>query len=418
MAIGKTCAVDDLRIESAEGEGQENGGARAFAVTARPIEGTPRVLVAFEDVTEAERAASAARRVELGFREVLGEASEAIFMVGEAGQVLFANRAAATTFGYEREELVGLRVEVLLPEREREAYDAYRADYQRAPSPSVVSRRELLARRKDGSEVPVELTLDSMTGEAGRIFVAFVSDITQRREDEQKIREYQDRLERMAFDAALSEERERRRIAVDLHDRIGQSLALAQIKLTSAREALSGPPRADVGAVIALLEQSAVETRTLTFELSPPVLYDLGLKEALSWLADEVEKRYGIRVDVVDDDLEKPLDDTTRALVFRAVRELLMNVFKHAKVEKARVSLRRSDDHFDITVEDSGVGFEKDAGAERTAGGFGLFSVREQIRRLGGTLEIDSAADRGTRVTMLLPLAPPSGRSAQEGASS
>jgi len=134
------------------------------------------------------------------------------------------------------------------------------------------------------------------------------------------------------------------------------------------------------------------------------VLYDLGLKEALSWLADEVEKRYGIQIELEDDQADKPLDNATRALVFRAVRELLMNVFKHAKTPTAKVSLRRADDHFDIAVEDAGVGFDQDAASERTTGGFGLLSVREQIGRLGGTLEIASAPSKGTRVSMRLPL--------------
>ena len=243
-----------------------------------------------------------------------------------------------------------------------------------------------------------------MPGENGPLVVSFVSDITRQRESEQKLRDYQDRIQRMAFDATLTEERERRRIAADLHDRIGQSLALAQIKLTSIREAVTGTPRDGVDKAVELIAQSINDTRTLSFELSPPVLYDLGIKEALSWLIEEVEKRHGIQVELIDDGTEKPLDDTTAALVFRAVRELLMNVFKHAQSASATVSLQRTSDHFEVEVADKGAGFDPNATAPSFGGGFGLFSVREQISRLGGTVQIASAPREGTRVSLRVPL--------------
>ena len=179
--------------------------------------------------------------------------------------------------------------------------------------------------------------------------------------------------------------------------------AVAQIKLTTARDSVAGALQASLDEVIALLDQSAAETRTLTFELSPPILYDLGLKEALSWLAEDIEHRFGIRVDLRDDEQQMPLDDTSRALVFRAVRELLMNVFKHAKTPSAKVEVHRVDDRFDIVVEDSGVGFDVDGAARQ--GGFGLLSVREQIRRLGGRLEVVSKPSLGTKVTLQMPIA-------------
>jgi signal transduction histidine kinase len=222
---------------------------------------------------------------------------------------------------------------------------------------------------------------------------------------DKEVRAYQDRLQQMAFDTALTEDRERRRIATQVHDHIGQSLALAQIKLTSMRETIRDPGRATFDEAVELLEQSIVDTRTLIFDLSPPVLYDLGLREALSWLVEEFEKRHGILIGVTDDGMDKRLDDATAGLVFRAVRELLTNVFKHAKADSARVSLRRAGDHIDIEVEDKGTGFDAKAlGSQSSGGGFGLFSVREQISRLGGTVEIISAPGQGTRVNMRVPL--------------
>jgi PAS domain S-box-containing protein len=327
-------------------------------------------------------------------------------MFDPTGRVLFANPAAAQLFGFEREELTGLSVDSLVPERLREIHASHRADYLAAPSSRPMGRgRDLVGRRKDGSEFPIEVVLSTMTREDALVVVAFVTDVTQRRTAERQIGAYQDRLRRMAFDAALTEERERRRIAIELHDGIGHALALAQIKLTSVRGDLVGPSQGAVEGAVKLLEQAIADQRTLIFDLSPPVLYDLGLKEALAWLAEDVEKRHGVQIEVVDDGADKPLDDVAKAVVFRGVRELIMNVLKHAKARAAKVSLRRADDHLEIDVEDRGVGFDPDAPPDRaTEGGFGLLSVREQITSLGGTLKINSAPQQGTCASVCVPL--------------
>ena len=281
----------------------------------------------------------------------------------------------------------------------------HRSDYSGVASPRPIARRrELVGRRKDGSEFPVEVEIGSVAQEGGPVIVAFVTDISERRAAEKEIQSYQDRLQRAAFDALLTEERERRRIAIELHDHVGQALALAEIKLTSVRADLSGAPRASVDAAVELLHQAIGGSRTLVFELSPPILYDLGLKEALMWLAEDLEKRHGIRIEVADDGADKPLDDGAKALIYRAVRELLMNVLRHSDAPSARVSLRRSDDDLVIDVEDRGVGFDPEAPADRPSAGFGLLTVREQISRLGGALKVQSAPEQGTFASIRVPL--------------
>ena len=213
------------------------------------------------------------------------------------------------------------------------------------------------------------------------------------------------RLQHMAFEAALNNERDRRRLALELHDGIGQDLALAKIKLAPVGSELSSDRGAAVRQAVDLIEKAMDDTRTLVFELSPPVLYDLGLKEALAWLADDFEQRHGIAIAVSDDSAEKQLDDAAKAIVFRAVRELVINVLKHAKARSAKIVLRRSGDQLEIDVEDEGIGFDPAAKTGRLGrGGFGLLSVREQIGHLGGTIKIRSAPQRGTAVNLHVPL--------------
>jgi signal transduction histidine kinase len=148
-----------------------------------------------------------------------------------------------------------------------------------------------------------------------------------------------------------------------------------------------------------------VEIRTLSFELSPPVLYDLGLPDALSWLTEDVERRYGIKVELADDESQKPLGHVAAALVFRAIRELLTNVFKHAKCPACTVSMRRDGADLHIEVRDHGTGFDVYGAEQESPGrGFGLSSVREQISRIGGQVAVASALGKGTRVSLRVPL--------------
>jgi two-component system, chemotaxis family, CheB/CheR fusion protein len=383
----------------------QGAGCRVVVLNARRIEHTALTLLVIEDVTDRERAAHAVQQTELGFREMLMTAAEAILMADGAGQVVFANHRAEQVFGFSANELLGLGMGALIPERPGRGPGGRRDDTPDPSSRAAGRDGQLVGRRKDGTEFPVEVVIGSMAREGGPLTVSFVTDTTRRMEFEKKLRDYQDKLRQNAFDTALAEERERRRIAVEVHDHIGQALALAQIKLTSIRDVISGASRVTFDHAVDLLVQSITDTRTLIFDLSPPVLYDLGLKEALSWLVEDLEKRHGIQIELTDDGREKPLPDATAALVFRAVRELFANIFKHAKATSAKVALRRTDGHYDIDVEDQGVGFDpKEIDQRQVGGGFGLFSVREQIGRLGGTVEIASAPGRGTRVNVRVPI--------------
>jgi len=260
-----------------------------------------------------------------------------------------------------------------------------------------------------GEEVCVSLSLHPIHGSGDQIDGVFCTCAEGESTPTKKIRGYEERLRDMAFDAVVAEERERRRIAADLHDGVGQSLSLAQIKLTSVSSDVSGAAREILDDVIELLDESIAATRTLTFDLSPPLLYDLGIRDALSWLIEKLEKRHGSRIELTDDGEDKPLDDVTAGIVFRAARELLTNVLKHARTSKTSVSLRRTGRHVELVVEDLGRGFDPDDTSARHSG-FGLFSVREQITRLGGVLEITSAPNQGARIRMEVPIrafAPP-----------
>ena len=232
-------------------------------------------------------------------------------------------------------------------------------------------------------------------------------EIEERINNEKKLREQQDKLRALSSELLLTEERERRRIATELHDRIGQTLAVTKIKLGELREALPPDTAADVLTDIRqFIEQTIQDTRSLTFELSPPVLYELGLEAALAWLVSQVQKKHGLRVELKDDGRPKPLHKGCRVIAFQAARELLFNIVKHAQTKCATISIRRDDDAVRIDVEDDGIGFNASEFESFDAGsmGYGLFSVRERLHPLGGRMEIHSEPGRGTRVTIVVPM--------------
>jgi signal transduction histidine kinase len=191
------------------------------------------------------------------------------------------------------------------------------------------------------------------------------------------------------------------RIAHDLHDGVGQLLNVVKLKVATSMKA--DAPRAQMEEIAQIVDQANSAIRTLEFELSPPVLRELGLVAALTWLADEMQRQYKVKVSVVDDRAPKPLDQLSRAVVFRAARELLTNVARHAGSGCAQLEARRVGDSLELTVSDEGVGFDaKNFGA--AARGLGLIGVRERIAAIGGSSELHSRCGTGTTVILRVPL--------------
>ena len=217
----------------------------------------------------------------------------------------------------------------------------------------------------------------------------------------------EDQLRSLASQLSLTEEQERRRIATDLHDRIGQTLAMCKIKLGMLRDA-SCP--SDLNTLMnelrELVDQAIQSTRSLTFELSSPILYELGLEAAVDSLVEQIQSQHGINIDLEDDGQRKPLGDDVRVVLFQAVRELLVNVVKHAQASRVKISIRRDGGHIRIGIEDNGVGFDASKIGPNSSGAntFGLFNIRERFKHLGGHLEITSAHGGGTSVTLSAPL--------------
>jgi signal transduction histidine kinase len=224
---------------------------------------------------------------------------------------------------------------------------------------------------------------------------------------EQRVQERTAQLRAMAFELTKAEERERQAIARDLHDGLGQTLAIAKIKLSNLSTSVLDKEAASTIAVVEkLIDQSNRSVRSLAEQLTPPVLYDLGLLPALEWLVEQMERDFDLRCDITANIELEPLDQSVRAILFRAVRELLLNIVKHANVglTPVRIDISTGDEQLQIVVTDTGKGFDPDNVKRTLVGGFGLLNVRERLAYIGGTIHIDSKCGEGTRVLMTAPM--------------
>ncbi|MBW1992030.1 MAG: two-component sensor histidine kinase, partial [Deltaproteobacteria bacterium] len=192
-----------------------------------------------------------------------------------------------------------------------------------------------------------------------------------------------------------------------LHDHIGQILALTQIRLGVLRQEANTPEvRHVVEEIRDYIGQAIHYTRSLTFELGLPVLYDLGLEAAVEWLADQFQEQHGLSIRVHRDAQPKPLSEAASVLTFRVLRELLTNVVKHSQATEVNISVTRHGNYLSLKVADNGRGFDAAElrGRAGRGGGYGLFSVRERLNHLGGYLEVTSEPGRGTTATIVVPL--------------
>ncbi len=245
-------------------------------------------------------------------------------------------------------------------------------------------------------------------------------EIRQRKAVERELKEHRNHLEKLveertadlrslAHELSLVEEKQRRKIATYLHDDISQTLALATVKLELLHEETSITQiKRAIEEIKEVIDETNLRTRSLTFEISPPVLYDLGLEPALEWFMEQFSEKHGIKCDFNSDGLPKPMSNDTKVILFQSVRELLTNVAKHAQARSVRISTLRDNNTIRIQVEDDGVGFDHSILEQKTTKneGFGLFNLKERLRHLRGKLEVASKIGQGTSVALVAPLEP------------
>lgn len=322
--------------------------------------------------------------------------------VTEQDRIVFANRACARLFGAShRSQIVGKSIYSLLhPESHPKVQEQVSRALSGKASSTLVNER---IARLDGSEREVEIAIAALPDHGITTVQMAISDITQHKEEQLRLEQSRQELRRLSASVVEAREEERRRIARELHDELGQRLSALKMDLSSlGHDAHRSIFDERISAMVKMLDDTVASVRRIAADLRPMMLDDLGLNAAIEWLARESARRMGLEVTVRHGDTDPSLDSRASTAVYRMVQEALNNVARHARATDARIELQQSADELVVSVQDNGIGFP--LAPHRKPDSFGLVGLRERAYLLGGTLELDNPPGGGARITVRLPL--------------
>lgn len=386
----------------------------AFEISAFQT-GPQRMAVFFRDITERKRATVALENERNLIVRLMETSPVGIVMTDESGQIQFANSPAEQILGLEMDKIVGRAYNDV--DWRITDYDGNPFPNEQLPFSQVMNKLRPVhdirhaVEWSGGGRTLLSINAAPLLDQEGQFtgMVGSVEDVTERVQAEKKVFQYQSQLRALVSQLTLSEERERKRLAVELHDGICQSLAMAKLKVD---EQLVNDSPSGIHGLLEEMQQTLEgiinDTRSLTNNLGTPMLQQMGLHVALEkWLDTEISAKHDIKTEVIDEGVPKTLNDDTKALLFRAVRELATNVVKHAQANSLTVTLKTRENELSLAITDDGKGFTRPVLSEQDfrQGGYGLFSIYERITYIGGSMTIDTSPGKGTEILLCAPLA-------------
>lgn len=339
------------------------------------------------------------RRTEERYRALFNSASDAVLIHAVDGHIIDANLTACDMLNYSRDEIIQLNIKEIEASQENNSQYVYANQMQNTFCETEYSG-------KNGTVIPVEVNSSYIEYNNITAVMVIARNIVERKKAEEQLFIYQKQLRSLAAKLSFVQEEERRKIAVDLHDFIGQNLAISKIKLQLILHENKNQPQ--VQEVLGLIEQTIPFIRNLTTILSPTILYDLSFKSALEWLGEHFQKHY--KMDVIlsyDEQLKNTiLPENIKVILFQSARELLMNTVKHSKAHCAYINVNKEGEYFTVCVEDNGIGFDytKLFHTFDNQFTFGLFSVKERIEYAGGIFQVESEPGKFTKVNLKIPI--------------
>jgi two-component system NarL family sensor kinase len=337
------------------------------------------------------------------YRLALESVPDAILVMDEEGRILIANRQVERVFGYPASELIGRPIEMMVPERFRAGCPQFRDRVVDEGQPRLIAASEIYGLRKDGSEFPSEILVTPVRMGRRAIVTAVIHDITAQKKSEAMLRQVSGKIYEV-------QEQERGHIARELHDSVGQCLALLRIQLGYVGSKLkdgSGEAALKLADCIEALEQSITEVRTLSYLLYPPMLRELGLRCAIASYLDGFTRRSGISTTFTASSDFGRLSPELEVAMFRVLQECLTNVHRHSGSPSAEVQLSIDEGSVVLEVKDHGTGISAEKLKEFEGGslgalGIGMTGMKDRMRQFGGSLEIAST-EAGTMVTARAP---------------
>ena len=355
-------------------------------------------VTALNDISRRKQAEEALIESEEKFRNLITNTEEIIYIIAKDGTFILSEGKGLSELGLKPGEVVGESV-----------FELYKE------SPDILAQmREAFKGKTVNEEAKVgdfyfKNWYTPQTNLQGEIIglLGLSINITEQKQAEVKILEYQNRLKEVSMELILSEEKQRKQIAVDLHDHVGQLLAASRMQLMGLmHESENVVINKKIKDISQGLLQAVRATREAIFNLSPPQLNEIGLFAAVhDWLEQEVKMKYPVKARLIGENQKYNLSENIRFLIFRSIRELIMNTVKHARAKHLNVKIGGARDFLEITIQDDGIGFAEDPESMYLKStGYGLFSTRERVIDIGGSMTIDSKPGQGATIKIVVPL--------------
>ena len=364
-------------------------------------DGTYAVTGIIRDISERKKMEEQLRASEERARVLLNATSDIAVLVSNKAVLIDCNETYCQKMNKSKEQLIG-----------RMPLDLFDKD--------VAERRTMFFNKVIQDRLPVDFQdkngtrwfdnaihpIFDMHGNVSQV-VIFAHDITELKQQEEEIAAARDKLKALAMEITTIEENARRTFSNYLHDRIGQTLFVLKIRLEMMANAEADKQNPETWKeIFRLMEKAIGDTRALSYEMSPSILNELGLEAALEWLVDQTNREHALAVSFEKEGIAPVLDENICTVLYRAVRELLTNVIKHARAKHVSIAMRQDDHQVVMDIKDDGAGF--DTGSLKSLPdhnkGFGLFSIKERLQWHNGDMIVTSAPGRGTHITLRAPV--------------
>ena len=317
-------------------------------------------------------------------------AHEAIFLIDIHGTVQFINPAAEILFGYERKELLGKNIKLLMPSPHSELHDDYIKDYLQTSIKKIIGTgRQLLGQRKDGSQFPMYLSVGEIQLKHTHLFAGLILDLS-----------VQQKLQRELLTIPA---REQQRIGEELHDGLGQQLTGLSMLAQSLLNKASKPEHHLASQIASGLHEALTQVRALARGLMPIQIYADGFMISLKEITENIEQQSNIPIKLQIDDVVLLFDDATATHLYRIVQESLNNAVKHAEASRINVSLKIEGNRGVLEIIDNGIGIPLDLEGST---GLGLNIMKHRCGLFDGEITINPAGERGTKVCCRFPITP------------
>jgi PAS domain S-box-containing protein len=351
-------------------------------------------------IFECELAEVALKESEQKYSSLVEDALVGVYVIKD-GKIEFANDKFASIYGYKKLELIGMETLELVHPEDRSQIKEMRE--KRLKGERVPSEYEIRGLKKDGDTIWVMRSISLINYKDGPAIAGIVSDITERVEAEEALRESDKELRILSNQLLSAEEKERKRIAREMHDSVGQALSAIKFSVeNSLRELRNQPNLAELKsleAVIPLTQKTIEEVRRIVKDLRPSILDDLGIKATIKWFCREFSNVYtSIQFRRELDFQENAVPSALKTVIYRIMQEALNNIAKHSQADSILLTLKKEDNRIKLRIEDNGMGFDlaKAISLKPSQRGFGLASMRERAELSGGEFEINSMEGKGT----------------------